>query len=267
MNNLPDVLCLNVSPSLQVFDKPLLRYLSTKLITAQWEYSQSQDDPCLLDVAVTMLHDYLKFRNRPIHLIGHSMGGLLGLLYARRHPERVRSLTLLAVGVYPAVNWQAHYYVYRQLFPFSREKIIAQMVESLFGYRYPKNCKKLAKVLEEDLDYSLSPHSLLKTISVEASGVEVPLMVCGSQDDFVVDPHSLQGWQFYLKKSDRIWQCPQGRHFFHCFYPQLVGEQIMDFWQELERENLECPSRNSVFPKNLVSEIPLTRNQVSENRN
>jgi pimeloyl-ACP methyl ester carboxylesterase len=247
MRNLPDVLSLNVSPSLQVFDKPLLRYLSTKLVAARWEYSQSQDEPCSLDLAVTLLHDYLKSRNRPIHLIGHSMGGLLGLLYARRYPERVQSLTLLAVGVYPAINWQAHYYVHRQLFPFSREKIIAQMVESLFGDRYPKNCKKLAKVLEEDLDYSLSPHSLLKRISIEASGVDVPLMVCGSQDDVVVDPHLLQGWQFYLKKGDRLWQCPQGRHFFHCFYPQLVGEQILNFWQELESKNPEFRSRNPVL--------------------
>lgn len=239
MSNIPDVLCLNASSSLQIFDKPLLRYLSTKLVTAQWEYSQSQDDPCLLDIAVTMLHDYLKYRNRPIHIIGHSMGGVLGLLYARRYPERVKSLTLLAVGVYPAINWQAHYYVHRQIFPFSREKIMLQMVEYLFGDRYSKNCNKLAKILEEDLDYSLSPHSLFKRMSIEQNGVGVPLMVCGSRDDFVVDPHSLQGWQFYLKKSDRLWQCPQGRHFFHYFYPQLVGEQIINFWQELETDNLE----------------------------
>lgn len=99
MNNLPDVLWLNANPGFQRFDRPLTRYLSHQITIGQWQYCQTPDEPSCLEIALTLLHDYLKSRSRPLHLIGHSTGGLLGLLYARKHPERVKSLTLLAVGV------------------------------------------------------------------------------------------------------------------------------------------------------------------------
>lgn len=38
----------------------------------------------------------------PLHIVGHSYGGLIGLTFARRHPERVRSIALfepVAMGV------------------------------------------------------------------------------------------------------------------------------------------------------------------------
>ncbi|MHC5733019.1 MAG: alpha/beta fold hydrolase, partial [Nostoc sp.] len=76
-----------------------------------------------------------------MHLIGHSTGGLLGLLYTRRYPEKVKSLTLLAVGADAALDWQAHYYTHR---PFlSRQKILTTMVYNLFGYQNEDTVKRL----------------------------------------------------------------------------------------------------------------------------
>ena len=235
MSKKPDVLWLNTSPSFQCLDQPLLRYLSAQLSIAQWEYRQSQDEASSLDVAVLLLHNYLKSCNRPIHLIGHGTGGLLGLLYTRRYPETVKSLTLLAVGVDAAVDWQAHYYVHRQLL--CRQKILNAMVYNLFGYHDKHIIKSLMSILERDLDCSLSPHSLLQTLSIPAGRVSVPLMVCGSKDDIVVGPDALQGWWPHLKESDRLWTCPQGRHFFHYFHPQQVGGMILNFWISLRQSS------------------------------
>lgn len=231
MSKLPDVLWLNTSSSLQCFDQPLLRHLSLQVKVAQWEYSQTQDEASCLDVGVFLLHDYLKSCDRPLHLIGHSTGGLLGLLYARQYPERVKSLTLLAVGSNAAINWQAQYYAHLQLL--SRQKILTSMVYNLFGYHHENTVKRLARILEQDLDCSLSPHSLLRIHSLPPGGVSVPLMVCGSNDDIVVGNDALQGWRPYLKECDRLWLCPQGRHFFHYFYPRKVGRQILKFWEYL----------------------------------
>ena len=193
---------------------------------------QTPDEPCLLDIAVTLLHDYLKSINRPIHLIGHSTSGLVGLIYARKYPERVKSLTLLSVGVHPTVDWQAHYYVHRHLLPCSRETILRNMVKSLFGEQGRKVTQNLVKILERDLDLSPSPHSLLKRQSMVPREVSVPLMICGSCDDTITDPNLIQGWQPFLKSEDRIWECPEGGYFFHHFSPLNVAQPLLEFWQE-----------------------------------
>jgi pimeloyl-ACP methyl ester carboxylesterase len=238
MSNMPEVLWLNTSPSLQYFDRILLRYLCCQGSTGEWNYCQNQDEPSSLDIALVLLHDYLKSHDKPIHLIGHSTGGLLGLLYARKYPERVKSLTLLAVGVHPAVDWQAHYYVQRKLLPCSRHCILTQMARNLFGFQDRYTTNFLVKVLEKDLENSPSPHSLFQRVSIPESGVPVPMLVCGGKDDIIVDSRELQGWQPWLKESDRIWECPQGSHFFHYFHSTLVGRQVVKFWNSLPAQSL-----------------------------
>lgn len=71
MSNLTEVLCLSASPHLQVFDRPLLESLAQHTPIAQWHYQQTPDEPCSLDIALVLLHDYLQHRHQPIHLIGH----------------------------------------------------------------------------------------------------------------------------------------------------------------------------------------------------
>ncbi|KAF3883987.1 MULTISPECIES: alpha/beta fold hydrolase [Nostocales] len=231
----PDVVWLNTSPSLQCFSQPLLSYLSHHMTIASWDYSQTEDEASPLSFAVMLLHDYLQSCTQPVHLIGHSTGGLLGLFYADRYPEKVKSLTLLAVGVDAAVNWHVHYYAH---LPFSsRQQILRSMAYNLFGYHAEFTNKRLTQILRQDLNSSLSPHSLFQRLCVPRSSVPVPLMVCGSLDDIVVEIDDLCGWQLYLKEGDRLWKCPEGKHFFHFFQPQLVAEQVLHFWKSLHLSN------------------------------
>ncbi|NEP00434.1 MAG: alpha/beta hydrolase [Symploca sp. SIO2E9] len=238
MSKHPDVLWLNTNRSFQCFAQRLLNQLSKQVSIGTWEYSQNQDEPCSLDVALILLHDYLKCRQQPIDLIGHSTGGLLGLLYARQHPERVRSLTLLAVGVHPAVDWQAHYYSRLEFLRCTRQIVLAQMVYNFFGDQEKSNFKRLVKILERDLLSSPSAHSLWHRDSIPSGGVCAPLMVCGSKNDFIVDTNALQQWRTYFKDTDCLWQCPTGGHFFHHFQSQLVAEQIFKFWHVINQEQL-----------------------------
>jgi pimeloyl-ACP methyl ester carboxylesterase len=234
MSKLPDSLWLSTSPSLQCFDRLLLGCLAKDISIARWEYYQTEDEACSLNVAGELLHDYLLALDRPVHLIGHSTSGLLGLLYARQYPEKVKSLTLLGVGVHPGIDWQAHYYVHRRLL--SRKATLKAMVYNLFGYHDECTIAKLVNILEQDLNCSLSPHSLFGHQSLLPGGVSVPLMICGCEDDTIVEPQILQGWQPWLKEGDFLWSCPQGGHFFHFFYPQQVGQSILGFWQSLQSD-------------------------------
>ncbi|MBD2463600.1 alpha/beta hydrolase [Oscillatoria sp. FACHB-1407] len=235
MSHIADAVWLNVSPALKGFDRPLLKNLAQSTAIAQWEYSQNLDEPTSLDTALVLLHDYLKHRDRPIHLLGHSTGGLLGLLYARQHPERVRSLTLLSVGVNPAIDWQSHYYAQRRLLPCDQKTLLRQMVYALVGCSPKDTTQTLMKLLEQDLYQSLSPHSLVRSMSLLPISVEIPLLVCGSVNDTVIDPNQLRGWQQYLHHSvSRLWVCPGGRYFFHYFYSEKVSEQIVQFWNSIQ---------------------------------
>jgi pimeloyl-ACP methyl ester carboxylesterase len=226
-----DALWLNTSPSLHYLNQPLLKYLAQSVVIANWEYQQTQDEACSLQIAVTLLHDYLKHRDRPIHLIGHGMSGVASLIYARQFPARVRSLTLLSVASQPAITWHAHYYVQRQLFACSRRRLLTHTIFNLFGNTVPQPEDRLLKALNCDLDRSLGLHSLFKIAQLPHGGVSMPLLICGGETDSIVCPPDIETWHHWLKPEDALWQCPDGRHFFHYFHPQLVGDRILEFWR------------------------------------
>lgn len=236
MSHPPSALCLSVSLALQCFNRPLLRELSQFSAVAQWEYSQSPDEPCSFDKALVLLHDYLKPLDRPIHLIGHGLSGTLGLLYARKHPERVRSLSLLSVGANPLIDWQAHYFSQRQFLKCSQAFILTQVVNNLFGSQCPLMTQRLVALLEHDLDTSISPHSICSQQHIPPGDVPVPLMVGRGENDVVIDPNALDQWQPWFKDSDFQWECSGGLHFFQYSHPVKVARQIQAFWLSLNPE-------------------------------
>ncbi len=231
MSNMIEAIWINVNPSLKRFDSRIVRCLSQKLPIAYWEYSQTSDEGCCFDIGLQLLHEYLQSISEPVNLIGHSTGGLLGLLYARKYPQKVKSLTLLGVGFHPAIDWQMHYYALRKMLSCSQEIVLAKMVQKLFGNRDLSYTKSLTNILLQDLNSSLSPHSLYRQIDIAPSKVSMPLMVCGSDNDEIVDRHNLNGWLSHFKEEDILWSCPQGKHFFHYFFPDLVSRQIVKFWK------------------------------------
>ena len=231
-----EVIWLNTSPSLNCLAQPLIKRLLQRVAVAQWSYATELDQASSLEDAILRLDSSLRLLRHPVHLVGHGTAGLLGLLYARQYSERVKSLTLLAVGADAAIDWQAHYYIHR---PFlSRQKLLSAMAYNLFGYQDEAILRRLTGFLENDLDCSLSPHSLFHQLKVPASGVLMPLLVCGSQDDIIVEPAALQAWKPWLKESDRLWLCAEGQHFFHFSQAPLVAEQLLNFWSSLGSDQL-----------------------------
>jgi pimeloyl-ACP methyl ester carboxylesterase len=238
-----DALWLSASPSLQCFDHPLQLLLTKHFEMAYWQYFQGIDEGSSIFKAVELLEEYFEDnpsasaqKQKPLHLIGHGISGVIGLLYTRLHPERVKSLTLLAVGVQPTITWHSHYHVQRHLLPCSRSQVLVQMVRSLFGPSPPCEISELVSALDRDLEESPCIQSLFNAFHLPRCGVPVPLMVCGSRTDSVVDPVILHEWLTYFKPKDLLFECPEGRHFFHYFYPQFVSEKIISFWRSVDSE-------------------------------
>lgn len=225
-----DTLWLNTNPYLLRFNLPIVKYLSRHVNIAQWEYSQTEDEGTSLDIAIELLDDYISLLKKPINLIGHSTCGLLGLLYAQKYPEKVKSLVILGVGINPALDWISYYYLLRTNFHCSRERILARVASYLFGYHNQYYQKAFIGLLEKALLYSLSPHSLYQCTNFSIEQIASPLMICGSEKDKIISWEEMIKWKTHLKSQDRLWQSNQKEHFFHYFQPALVGQNILDFW-------------------------------------
>lgn len=261
-NTLPtEALWLSVSPHLKGFDQRLLSQLASTTPVRRWEYSQTLDEPCCVDAVVDALHDYISTRVKleesagnpqyKVHLLGHGVSGVVGLFYARRYPQHVASLTLLSVGPLPAINWQAHYYVLRDHVPCSRERLLGQMTQLLFGKQSCQFAKALAALLAKDLDSNLTLHSLANRTQILPGSVSMPLLVCNGQDDVIVRSqkdivkkthHNIQ-WTDWMKPADQLWECPEGNHFFHFHHAALAAKTIQSFWTQLEEPSHALASK------------------------
>jgi len=226
-----DAVCVSTSVSLDRFDLPLLKLLAKNQVIAQWQYQQDEDEGNCLETAINLLHSYLTEIGQPVHLIGHGINGCLAFLYAQKFPSLVKSLSLLSVGVFPSLTWHSHYYAKRRLLPCSQSVILLQLVQNLFGEKNIYRAKILAELLAKDLRRSLCPHSLIQQFRLEARQVSIPLMIANSRDDRVLGELDTNGWLYWLKPQDLLWQVEAGQHFFHYANPQLVSGRIQAFWQ------------------------------------
>ena len=230
----PQIVAICTSQSLRRFDLPLLRSLSRQYAIAQWEYCQNVDQPVDLNLAIAGLHEFIQTCQDKVHLVGHGIAGLVGWLYAKQYPERVRSLTMLSTGVDLASSWHSHYYEQRQLISCSREVMLMRTAFYLFGYRDKEMLYWLAELLKQDLDNSLVPHSLFAPTHIAPTTIAVPMLVCGAMDDYVAGGvNSYQKWKLHLKDIDRLWLSNSGKHFFHYSQSQTVSIQIRSFWNSL----------------------------------
>jgi pimeloyl-ACP methyl ester carboxylesterase len=225
-------LWISASPSLKQFHRRLLNVLSATVEIEFWEYIQTLDEGSSIDKALELLHEYLVSTDDRVNLIGHGIGGVIALEYARQYPDRVTSLTLLSVAVQPAITWHSFYYSQLRSAPSDRYCVLRSIAINLFPYNCLSHIYGLVERLDRDLVEAPSNHSLFHLDIMTVGGVKMPLMICGSQTDPVVTESALSGWNNYLKPVDVSRSYPTGGHFFHHFHPELVGHHIQIFWQE-----------------------------------
>ena len=230
------VLWVSASPSLKYFHRRLLNSLSKVVEIEFWEYYQTLDESSSIDGAIDLLQEYLSQSDVPVHLIGHGIGGVIALGYARKYPPKVTSLTLLSVAVQPGNNWHSYYYTQLQSFPCDRNYMLRSIAIDLFPGICSTHVRDLADRLERDLVEAPSNCSLFGIDTLPKCGVDMPVMVCASQDDPVITSPALYGWSHHFKNNDKIWRSATGGHFFHHFHSDLVSCQIQKFWQKLEPE-------------------------------
>jgi pimeloyl-ACP methyl ester carboxylesterase len=244
-------LWIGTNPSLQCFHRRILSVLDQEFPLKCWEYSQTPDEPGSLEVALALLHDFVKTSDRPIHLIGHGLGGVLALSYARRYPGRVASVVLISVAAQPMITWQSYYYQQLATIYCRRDAVLQLVAGWISGIHCPRYVQHLADRLDRDLLEAPSSTSLLQRESLLSQGnIPQPLMVCSAVDDPVLMGSIFSNWSHYLKPGDRLWHQPNGGHFFHHQYADDVGLKVRDFWRQLISSKLQC-----VLPQSLKTTV------------
>lgn len=171
-----------------------------------------------------------------IHLIGHGMGGILAWRVARRLPGRVRSVTMLGVGPIPAINWQTYWMMMRHRSLCSGGQVMAHLVRLLVGPQRLPQARDWMRLLEQELATSLPPIAFLhSTPLAQDHPLSMPVLIGGGAEDLLVSSAQMGRWRAYLKPQDRAWICPGGPHFFHITAPQRVSDQVVRFWQRIDR--------------------------------
>lgn len=232
INSTPTI-WLNFSPAFGRFNRSLVKHLAKNQTILQWDYCQTADEASSIDIGLELLERYLASFQEKVHLIGHSTSGLLALLYAKKNPEKVKSLSLLSVGIYPALDWQAYYYSQVNLLNYSRYFVLSQIASNLIECRCLRHIQKMVEILEEDLISSISPHSLYRQLLILPEHIPVPLFVGAGDQDLVVNPGLFAGWNDLKKEQDRLWLCPGGKYFFHYEQPELTAQKLNYFWRSL----------------------------------
>ncbi|MDJ0620226.1 MAG: alpha/beta hydrolase [Calothrix sp. MO_192.B10] len=236
-----DIVWVSGSPYLRCLHIPLLKKLFRNTNVSVWEYIQSLDESACMDTAIELLHSYLKTKESPVNLIGHSIGGTIALVFARKYPQLVKSLSLLAVAAQPARTWHVNYYQQRQIYTLNQGEALSNTLHHIFRDKFPCNQSKLMDKFYQDLENLPLMHSLFQIEQLPTGGVSMPLMICSGQIDMILGYPELHEWEKYLKPEDIVWKCPQGGHFFHYFYPEIVSKQISNFLQYSQGEMSKSP--------------------------
>jgi pimeloyl-ACP methyl ester carboxylesterase len=244
-------LWIGTNPSLQCFHRRMLNLLGQEFPLKYWEYTQTPDEPGSLEVAMGLLHEYIQTSAQPIHLIGHGLGGVLALSYARRYPGRVASVVLMSVAVQPAITWQTYYYHHLAQAACGRDFVLQIVASWLSGIPCSRYIQHLADRLDRDLLEAPSNTSLLqRELPLSQGSIPQPLLVCSAADDPVLMGGIFTDWSHHLKPGDRLWHQPAGGHFFHHQYADEVGVKVADFWRQLTPFALQC-----VLPKSIEMTI------------
>jgi pimeloyl-ACP methyl ester carboxylesterase len=191
-----------------------------------------------------------------ITLILHDWGGMIGMAYAVRHPERVRRLVILNTYAFlpPAdyhVPWVA--YFIRQAGPLASLAVLGLNLFSIIalylnsrqglardvkkGLTAPYNCwNHRIAVLRFVQDIPLSPkdasYPLAKIVDDNlAFFADTPMLVCWGEHDFVFNHQFLKEWQNRFPQAE-VHRFPDAGHYILEDVPEKILLLIRDFLQK-----------------------------------
>ncbi|HTU19197.1 MAG TPA: alpha/beta fold hydrolase [Gemmataceae bacterium] len=228
--------------------------LSDKPDDSRYEYSLRQR---VADLETLL--DHLELRDH-LTLVLHDWGGMIGMAFAHRHPERIKRLVILNTAAFPlpqgkrlpaSLKWCRTPLIgpllVRGLNGFSRGAIRycvrkRMQREVRHGYLAPYDCwQNRIAVLRFVQDIPLAPgdrgFDLVNGVAAELHRfASVPMLICWGEHDFVFDHHFLDEWRRRFPAAE-VHRFAEAGH----YVLEDAGEEILPFIRDFLRRHPLTP--------------------------
>jgi 3-oxoadipate enol-lactonase len=179
------------------------------------------------------------------HFAGHSLGGMIGPAYARRYPQRVRSVGLYSTAAFRTPDDSAKV---RGVVAAMRAKGIAPVLETLkerwftpeFAARCPQVIeRRMQQVIDTDKDVFLSVFDIYAETEMAPwlAEIRAPCLVLTGENDGGCNPRLNRQIAAALPDS-RLVILPQLRHAILLEAADLVAGPVLSFLQSHEDRDL-----------------------------
>ncbi len=180
----------------------------------------------------------------PVHLVGHSLGGMVCQTVAVNNPDRIKSLTLVGTSAHIGERASKYAEGIAKLAEFGFDNAVADtaLKEEIEGYLAigfpfgPPPIEIFRKGLEEPNPSHAHAWRTMIGFSIK-DGIKAfarPVLVAhGELDNWI--PYGCGQWLANHVPGARWHSFPQTGHFPHLKYKQEFGELLLDFLQSGER--------------------------------
>ncbi len=207
-------------------------------------YSDRPDVEYNLDLFIGQLEDLLDSleASQPIHLVGLSMGGPISATYANRHPENIRSLTLID----PLVTNQFQTSIFPLNFPGIGEYLMAVVMEPFYLPKaqsgdlvHPENFPDWEDKYKVQTRYKGFGRAILSTMrnfaKLDTLGMyeglaeeELPTLILRSALDETIPAADIEILRALIPHA-QFQEIPDAGHIPHYEQPEAVNPIILSF--------------------------------------
>src|SRR5690606_4119984 len=170
-------------------------------------------------------------------VIGHSMGGYLGLLLAAQHGQRVRRLvTIATAGLSPRVQL-----LFEDLGRLSASipaqdwfRLLYQWLFSEPFFADPRNVAAAAEASaaypwrQSPADFARQFDALKAPAGLDAAAIRCPVLALAAERDLLVTPAMVAATHAAIP-GHRLETIPGAAHSIHWEAPQAVAESVLSF--------------------------------------
>jgi 3-oxoadipate enol-lactonase len=175
----------------------------------------------------------------PCHFVGLSQGGFVGLRVAARHPELLRSLTLLDTCASSESLWNLSRYwlLTATTHWLGLRPVVDQLMSIYFGRTFMKDPARAAEREELRRQLLQNPRDVWRAmkgvitrrgVTEELSRITTPTLILVGEEDVVTRPETAETLHTRIRGS-RLVRLPHVGHMSNLEQPELVNRAIRRF--------------------------------------